>query len=244
MVFARQNRFPYLRKKTTNMEEYAVIVAGGKGSRMNQELPKQFIELQGEPILMHTLRQFYRANTAINIVLVLPEVQRVYWQQLVTQHAFDIPHQVVSGGKSRFQSVKNGLTAISSVDGLVAIHDGVRPFISEAIIKKSFAVAKTKGNAVVSMPLKDSIRHLSETGNTAMPRQDFRIIQTPQTFQLALIKAAFKTEELSTFTDDATVLEHFGHSIELIDGDYRNIKITTPEDLEVATVFSQHFQVK
>ena len=125
--------------------------------------------------------------------------------------------------------------------GLVAIHDGVRPFISKALIHHAFQEAEKRGNAVVSMPLKDSIRYVTEQGNEAKPRKDFRIIQTPQTFQVQLIKQAFKTDELPIFTDDATVLEHSGHEINLIDGDYRNIKITTPEDLAVGEVFVNYF---
>lgn len=223
------------------MEKYAVIVAGGSGSRMKTELPKQFIELQGKPILMHTLQQFHRADANTTIILVLPEAQIAFWEELKTTHHFTIPHQVTIGGTSRFQSVKNGLACIPSDIGVVAIHDGVRPFIRKALIDEAFEKANQLGNAIVSMPLKDSIRHLSQTGNAAKPRKDYRIIQTPQTFQVKLIKAAFITKELSTFTDDATVLEHAGHRIHLIDGDYRNIKITTPEDLEVGGVFIKHF---
>jgi len=209
------------------MQQYAIIVAGGKGSRMQSDLPKQFIEVQGKPLLMYTLQQFYRSNPSIQIILVLPANQQAFWHELLAQYQFNIPHRVVGGGASRFQSVRNGLNAIQATEGVVAIHDGVRPFIATSIIQLAFQEAIQKGNAIVSMPLKDSIRHVTVEGNKAMPRKDFRIIQTPQTFQLALIKAAFEVGELAIFTDDATVLEHAGHEINLIDGDYRNIKITT-----------------
>lgn len=223
------------------MQKYAVIVAGGSGSRMKSEIPKQFIQLNGFPILMHTMKQFHLADSSTQIILVLPASQFAYWDLLIKEHKLPITHQVVEGGKSRFQSVNNGLNAITENNSLVAIHDGVRPFISKQLIDTAFQIAEETGNAVVSMPLKDSIRHLHKKGNEAKPRKDFRIIQTPQTFQTQLIKNAFETEESPIFTDDATVLEHQGHAINLIEGDYRNIKLTTPEDLEVATVFAKHF---
>lgn len=226
------------------MQQFAIIVAGGKGSRMNAEIPKQFIEVQGLPILMRTLRQFYSTSETIQLILVLPTFQRNYWEELKKKYAFQIPHQVVNGGDSRYQSVKNGLDSIAETEGLVAIHDGVRPFITPSIINQSFEIAKEKGNAIVSMPLKDSIRQVKDETNKAVPRQEFCIIQTPQTFQLSLIKAAFRHGELPIFTDDATVLEYDDHTIQLIDGDYRNIKITTPEDLQVADVFAQQFDAQ
>ena len=224
-------------------KKYAIIVAGGSGSRMQSEIPKQFIELEGTPILMLTIKQFQKAYPDIEVILVLPADQFSFWGKLKQQYSFTLPHRTVAGGASRFQSVKNGLNAIHSQEGVVAIHDGVRPFISPKIIRHSFEVAQSNKNAVTSMPLKDSIRHVDDSGNNqAKPRKDYRIIQTPQTFQLSLLKEAFETEELDIFTDDATVFEHAGHPINLIDGDYRNIKITTPEDLEVGKVLLRQFE--
>lgn len=214
------------------MQKYALIVAGGSGTRMRSQLPKQFISVKGKPILMHTLETFHYDE--IQIILVLPKKQMSFWQELCQKQAFFIPHQLVEGGNTRFESVANGLACIKEPNGLVAIHDGVRPCIERSIINTSFNTAKEKGNAVVSVPLKDSIRKLHEKGNTAEDRSAFRLIQTPQTFQVALIREAFEKASHQDFTDDASVLESMGEAIHLIDGDYRNIKITTPEDLLVA----------
>ena len=218
-----------------SQRKYAIIVAGGSGSRMKSELPKQFIDIGGLPILMHTLKKFKDADADIELILILPESQFEFWQELCEKHRNvmqKLPHQLVAGGESRFQSGKNGLQAIDN-DGLVAIHDGVRPFVSAEIIKESFKIAQEKGTAVVSVPSKDSVR----VNGQAIDRATIRLIQTPQTFQVSLIKKAFETEELAPFTDDASVAEHAGFAINLIEGSYENIKITTPEDLLWAEVF-------
>jgi 2-C-methyl-D-erythritol 4-phosphate cytidylyltransferase len=215
-------------------KKYAIIVAGGSGSRMKSDLPKQFIEIGGLPILMHTLKRFKEADSDIELILVLPESQFEFWQELCKIHSEfmkTIPHQLVTGGKSRFQSGKNGLAFIGN-EGLVAIHDGVRPFVSAEIINESFRIAQEKGTAVVSVPSKDSVR----VNGQAIDRATVRLIQTPQTFQISLLKKAFETPELATFTDDASVAEHAGFEINLIEGSYENIKITTPEDLLWAEV--------
>jgi 2-C-methyl-D-erythritol 4-phosphate cytidylyltransferase len=212
------------------IKKYAIIVAGGSGSRMKSDIPKQFIEVGGLPILMHTLKRFKEADSEIEIILVLPESQFEYWEELCQKYK-TVPHQLVAGGKTRFQSGLNGLKVIDN-EGLVAIHDGVRPFVSTEIINESFKVASEKGTAVVSVLSKDSVR----VNGQAIDRSTVRLIQTPQTFQISLIKKAFETEELSTFTDDASVAEHAGFEINLIEGNYENIKITTPEDLLWAEV--------
>lgn len=214
--------------------KYAIIVAGGSGSRMKSNLPKQFIEIGGLPILMHTLKQFKKADADIELILVLPESQFEFWRELCEIHgAFmkTLPHQLVAGGKSRFQSGKNGLDIIEN-EGLVAIHDGVRPFVSAEIINESFRIAEQKGTAVVSVASKDSVR----VNGQAIDRTKVRLIQTPQTFQISLLKKAFETEELAAFTDDASVAEYAGFKINLIEGSYENIKVTTPEDLLWAEV--------
>lgn len=212
------------------IKKYAIIVAGGSGSRMKSDIPKQFIEVGGLPILMHTLKRFKEAEPEIKLILVLPESQFEYWNQLCEKYP-TVPHQLVKGGNTRFQSGLNGLKTIEN-EGLVAIHDGVRPFVSAEIIQESFKIANEKGTAVVSVPSKDSVR----VNGQAIDRSTVRLIQTPQTFQIALIKKAFETEELSTFTDDASVAEHAGFTINLIEGSYENIKITTPEDLQWAEI--------
>ena len=212
-----------------SQRKYAIIVAGGSGNRMKSDLPKQFIEIGGLPILMHTLKKFKEADAHIELILVLPETQFEFWKELCEIHSEfmkTIPHQLVAGGKSRFQSGKNGLDVIEN-EGFVAIHDGVRPFISSEIINESFRIAQEKGTAVASVASKDSVR----VNGQAIDRSTVRLIQTPQTFQISLIKRSFETEELATFTDDASVAEHAGFTINLIEGSYENIKITTPEDL-------------
>ena len=211
-------------------KKYAIIVAGGYGSRMNSDIPKQFIEIGGLPILMHTLKRFKEADAQIEIILVLPESQFEYWSDLCSTYS-TVPHQLVKGGKTRFQSGLNGLQVIDG-EGLVAIHDGVRPFVSVDIINESFKVAAEKGTAVVSVASKDSVR----INGQSIDRSTVKLIQTPQTFQISLLKRAFETEELNTFTDDASVAEHAGFKINLIEGSYENIKITTPEDLLWAEV--------
>ena len=205
-------------------------MAGGSGSRMKSDIPKQFMEVGGLPILMHTLKRFKEADSQIELILVLPESQFEFWNELCLKYPL-VPHQLVKGGKTRFQSGLNGLQIIDN-EGLVAIHDGVRPFVSVEIINESFRIASEKGTAVVSVPSKDSVR----VNGQAIDRSTVRLIQTPQTFQIPLIKKAFETEELSTFTDDASVAEHAGFEINLIEGNYENIKITTPEDLLWAEV--------
>lgn len=215
------------------MQKYVVIVAGGSGTRMKREIPKQFIPVAGKPILMHTLLAFYNFSAEINIILVLPESQILGWKSLCAQYNFDIPHKTTIGGKTRFHSVKNGLANING-DGLVAIHDGVRPLVSDQIILNSFAMAEQKGNAITAVPLKDSIRWTDGTNNKVVNRNDYQLVQTPQTFQVNLIKSAFNTGYDPGFTDDASVLEASGTKINLIEGDYSNIKITTPEDLVLA----------
>ena len=219
---------------------FAIIVAGGTGSRMGSEIPKQFIKIGKLPILMHTINRFFELDKSLTIILILPESQFDFWNELCMEYDFNIPHQIVAGGYSRFQSVGNGLKTITTNDGLVAIHDGVRPFVNKEIIQKSFEIAAEKGNAIVAVKLKDSIRIEEPNGTTkALDRSKFHLIQTPQTFQLKLIKQAFNTPELTEFTDDATVLERLGEKINLIEGSYQNIKITTPEDLIFAeAIFS------
>ena len=221
-----------MEKQLKTIEKYAIVVAGGKGSRMGNPLPKQFIELSGIPILMHTLNRFFDADHTINIILVLPHSQQPYWQELLDKHGFSVPHTVVNGGATRFQSVRNGLLSIKSDEGLVAVHDGVRPFVTPATILHSFEVAQARGSAITCIPLKDSIREINKGDESmARDRSSFRLVQTPQTFSVLSLKAAYQTEELPEFTDCASVFEAKGYTVHLIEGNTFNIKITTPEDL-------------
>jgi len=214
-------------------QEYAIIVAGGKGTRMQQALPKQFLALCGLPVLMHTLYAFYRYSSTLPIILVLPEDDFATWESLCQKHQFTLPVTLQAGGASRYESVKKGLSRIQG-DGLVAIHDGVRPLVSEATIANSFRLAGAKQSAVAAVALKDSIRQVEGGTTRALDRSSFRLIQTPQTFDVSVIRAAYDQPEDATLTDDASLAERAGLTITLFEGSYENIKITTPEDLIVA----------
>lgn len=220
----------------SSIKRYALLVAGGSGTRMGNDIPKQFLLLKNKPVLMHTIEAF-AAIDSVEIILVLPTSQIAYWERLCHQYSFQIKHSIVEGGETRFHSVRNGLDKVE--DGLVAIHDGVRPIISRDIIEKSYTAAQEKGNAVAGIKLKDSIREILLLGNSRnLNRNNYFLIQTPQTFQASQIKEAYKNATHYNFTDDAGVLEEVeGKEIHLIEGSYRNIKITTPEDLLVAGVF-------
>ena len=222
--------------------EYALIVAGGKGTRFKSPVPKQFLELNGKPVLLHTLEAFYRYSEAIRIILVLPEDQMSTWVTISKKNAFVKPIIVQPGGDTRFESVKNGLERITG-DGLVAIHDGVRPLVSPQLIAESFRYAALHESAICTVPLKESLRmikHLSAEKKTdrqqsiAVDRSNYRLVQTPQTFQVSLIREAYRQGEGPNSTDDATVFERAGHNVFLFEGSFDNIKITTPDDLLVA----------
>ena len=218
---------------SVSRKEYALIVAGGKGTRIKSSVPKQFIELNGIPILLHTLGAFYRYSSSISVVLVLPEDDFETWKAIATKHKFN--HRVVlaKGGETRFQSVRSGLSMIEG-DGLVAIHDGVRPVVSEDIIGASFRLAAAHQTAVAAVRLKESIRITDQHNTKAVDRSRYRLIQTPQTFDIQLIKKAYEMKEDPNLTDDASVAERSGHTISLFEGSYENIKITTEEDLVIA----------
>jgi 2-C-methyl-D-erythritol 4-phosphate cytidylyltransferase len=217
-----------------NTKEYALIVAGGKGTRIKSAVPKQFLELNGVPVLIHTLNAFIRYSQQISIILVLPDDDIENWKQLAAKHNFTFPLTIQTGGDTRFQSVKRGLEKIEGT-GLVAIHDGVRPLISEDIIGASFRLAAVHGSAVAAVRLKESIRMTDQDTTRAVDRSKFRLIQTPQTFGVELIRKAYEGREDSSLTDDASVAERSGHIISLFEGSYENLKITTPEDLVVAS---------
>jgi 2-C-methyl-D-erythritol 4-phosphate cytidylyltransferase len=214
-------------------KEFALVVAGGKGTRIKTKLPKQFLELKGKPILLHTLEAFYRYSDKIQVVLVLPEDDFGIWKDICKKFNFNKPITLQRGGETRFQSVKNGLSKIEG-PGLVAIHDGVRPLVSEDIIGASFRLAAVHQSAVAAVRLKDSIRMTDQDNTKAVDRSRFRLIQTPQTFDIDLIKQAYLIKEDLSLTDDASVAEKSGHVISLFEGSYENIKITTSEDLIVA----------
>ena len=217
-----------------NMKEYALIVAGGKGTRMKNDISKQFIELKGIPILMHTINAFKAYSNDVHIILVLPPDEIDIWNNLCKKHNYTVDVTVTYGGDSRFQSVKNGLAKIDDNEGLVAIHDGVRPLVGKDIIGASYRLAAVHQSAVAAVRLKESIRITDQDTTKAVDRSDYRLIQTPQTFDLGLIKKAYEIKEEASLTDDASVAEKSGHKISLFEGSYSNIKITTPEDLIIA----------
>lgn len=220
------------------MHEFVIIVAGGSGSRMKSDIPKQFLPVNGLPILMHTIHAFSDYSTSLKIVLVLPESQFGYWEELCKTYKFGVSYRLVAGGETRFHSVKNGLDTIQEASALVAVHDGVRPIIQKSIIASGFTKAGVSGTAVTSVALKDSIRKVKSDGsNTAKDRTRFQLIQTPQTFRIDWMRTAFSKPYKTAFTDCASVLEAAGFGIHLIEGAYENIKITTPEDLEWAKVY-------
>lgn len=218
-------------------KKYAIIVAGGSGSRMKSEIPKQFLPLAGKPILIHTVEKFLQIPD-IQIIIALPKNDVEYWHEITQSNVviqnFKNSITLTVGGATRFQSVKNGLNQIKA-EGLVAVHDGVRPLVNLEIIQNSYFVAKSHGTAVTSVWVKDSVREVSDNGESkAIDRTKLKLIQTPQTFQVNLMKKVFEVEEQSFFTDCASVFEFSGQRITLIDGAYENIKITTPEDMIVA----------
>jgi 2-C-methyl-D-erythritol 4-phosphate cytidylyltransferase len=214
-------------------KEYAVIVAGGKGTRIKSSIPKQFIELCGKPILLHTIQAFIDYSDHITIVLVLPAEDFKIWNDITKRFSFHRTIILQEGGETRFQSVKNGLSRISG-EGLVAIHDGVRPMVNSDIIGASFRLASVHGSAVAAVRLKESIRVTDQDTTKAVDRSKYRLIQTPQTFNVGLIKKAYELKEDLSLTDDASVAERAGHMISLFEGSYENLKVTTSEDLVIA----------
>jgi len=216
-----------------DQKEYALIVAGGKGTRIKSNLPKQFLRLNGKPILLYTLEAFVRYSERISVVLVLPEDDFGTWKSICEEFNFSKPVILQKGGETRFQSVKNGLDKISG-EGLVAIHDGVRPLVSVDLISTSFRLAAVNGSAVAAVRLKESIRVTDLDSTKSLDRSKYRLIQTPQTFDLQLIKKAYQISGDSNLTDDAGVVEMSGHKVSLFEGSYQNIKITTREDLMIA----------
>lgn len=222
------------RNHVMHSPEFALIVAGGKGTRMQSETPKQFMLLDGLPVLAHTIDAFRNYSKDLKIILVLPPDDLSTWQQLCKNLNYQPEVITTSGGDTRFQSVRNGLACIRESKGLVAIHDGVRPLVNTDIIAASFRIAAVHKSAVAAVRLKESIRITDQDQTRATDRSLYRIIQTPQTFDLELIRNAYEIKEEASLTDDASVAERAGHKISLFEGSYENIKITTPEDLIVA----------
>ena len=215
------------------MEKYVIIVAGGSGKRMGGEMPKQFLLVAGKPILMHTVEAFARADEGFKFILVLPEAQFSTWNSLVAEYNFNIPVTLVAGGAERFFSVKNALDYVPN-GALVAVHDGVRPFVSKDTINEAFEVAEKNGSAVPVIDEVDSLRRVLDGASQAVNRAEYKRVQTPQVFQSTILKKAYNQEFSFLFTDDASVVEGIGHAITLTTGNVENIKITTPHELLLA----------
>jgi len=211
----------------------AIIVAGGKGLRMRTDIPKQFIEIQGKPVLMHTIEAFYRYDSSIRIIIILPLFQIEFWKSLCKKHIFELSHQIVAGGQTRYQSVKNGLDTITG-PALVAVHDGVRPFVSIQTIARCFEGADQFDTAIPVMDLEESIRRTDENSSLSVDRTSYKLVQTPQVFDCDILKKAYQQEFSPLFTDDASVVEALGIKIHLVEGNRENIKITTGFDLVLA----------
>lgn len=216
------------------MKHTALIVAGGKGLRMGSELPKQFLPIDGKPVLMHTLEAFRRFDPEIDLILVLPEEQQEYWKQLCDRHHFTLRHLIANGGETRFHSVKNGLALVSG-GGLVGVHDGVRPFVSQEVIRRCYDKAATEKAVIPVVDVVETVRQVTESGSRTVNRDDYKLVQTPQVFDSDLLRRAYAQDFMPFFTDDASVVEAMGVPVYLVEGNRENIKLTTPFDLKIAT---------
>ena len=219
--------------------DYVIIVAGGKGLRMGTDIPKQFLPIGGKPVLMRTLERFREYAADLQIILVLPKAQQDYWKQLCKEYDFRIEYQLTDGGETRFHSVQNGLALVpDDAEGVVGVHDGVRPFPSVEVIRNCYETARTAKAVIPVIPIVETVRHLVNESNTqrsiTVPRGDYRLVQTPQTFDIQLLKAANRQPYNDGFTDDASVVETYGFDITLVEGNRENIKITTPFDMTIA----------
>lgn len=221
--------------------DYIIIVAGGKGLRMGADIPKQFLPVCGKPVLMRTIERFHEYDNSLNIIVVLPHEQQEYWRNLCAEYAFCIPHNIADGGATRFESSRNGLAMIpAEAHGVVGIHDGVRPFVAVEVIRNCFEAARKELAAIPVMPVTDTLRLISgDKPAHNVLRSDYRIVQTPQTFDIDLARKAFQQPYCEAFTDDASVVERLGNKVAMVDGNRENIKITTPFDLTIAEALLQ-----
>ena len=258
------------------MKEYVIIVAGGKGLRMGSDIPKQFLPIGGKPVLMRTLEKFREYSEDLQIILVLPKAQQEYWHELCEKYIFKVEYQLANGGQTRFHSVQNGLAMVpDNAQGVVGVHDGVRPFPSVEVIRRCYETARTAKAVIPVIPIVETVKHLcsgqwtvdsydySQDKNNPLkgnhnwplstvncqlsktvPRDEYRLVQTPQVFDIQLLKAANRQPYSDGFTDDASVVESYGHEITLVEGNRENIKITTPYDITVAeAILNSQFSI-
>ncbi len=213
-------------------KRYAIIVAGGTGSRMKSLVPKQFIEINGIPVIVKTIQQFLDFDSKIEVIISVHKDYITLMNELIQLNFSSYKIKIVEGGATRFQSVKNGLALTKDLSSVVAIHDAARPFVSIETIERCYKVAEQLGNAVPVIQVNESLRQVDGNTSKAVNRNQFRIVQTPQCFKADLLLKAFLQKESELFTDDASVIESFGVSINLVEGNTENIKITTPADLK------------
>jgi 2-C-methyl-D-erythritol 4-phosphate cytidylyltransferase len=214
--------------------DYIIITAGGKGLRMGSDIPKQFLPISGIPVLMRTIKRFREYSKELQIILVLPKAQQDYWKQLCQKYNFQEEYFLADGGETRFHSVQNGLNLIPNNEtGVVGVHDGVRPFPSIEVIKRCFETARTAKAVIPVTPVVETLRFVPENKNVL--RSDYRLVQTPQCFDINLLKKANQQPYSEKFTDDASIVEAIGQQVTMVEGNRENIKITTPFDLTIAT---------
>jgi 2-C-methyl-D-erythritol 4-phosphate cytidylyltransferase len=219
------------------LEKYVIITGGGSGSRMNASIPKQFLEINGTPILFYSILAFVKYDPSIKIVLTLPESYLEYWEKLITEKDFSHSHKIVTGGNTRFQSIFNALQLVPK-DALIAIHDAVRPFVSKEVISKGFKDAEKYGSAIPVIEAIESVRFITNQENKRLNRSEIFLAQTPQIFNSTALLKSYSTPEIADFTDDASVYETCFNTIHTYSGNRENIKITNSIDLAIAEVFA------
>jgi 2-C-methyl-D-erythritol 4-phosphate cytidylyltransferase len=212
-----------------------IITAGGIGKRMGSHLPKQFIEIAGKPILLHTLEKFYAFDASAQLILTLPNEWIPFWKDMLTSHECTIPHQLVDGGLERYHSIKNALTICTG--DVIAVHDGVRPLVNNTTIERCLTALQTFEAAIPVIPLKESLRAISHHDSKAVNRADYCLVQTPQCFRASVLNKAYDQPFHAGITDDASLVEEAGFAVHLVDGNEENLKITSPNDLFVAEAY-------
>ena len=215
------------------MKKHIIIVAGGKGLRLGGDIPKQFLPVCGKPVLMRTMEAFHTYDPAIHVILVLPVSQQAYWKELCQEYQFGLSHDIANGGDTRFHSVMNGLAMVEG-NGLVGVHDGVRPFVSQEVIARCYEEAEACKAVIPVIDVVETVRHLTEEGSETVPRDRYKLVQTPQVFEVELLRRAYQQTYTDLFTDDASVVEALGEKVYLVKGNRENIKLTTPFDLKLA----------